>query len=204
MTATPERGFGWYPGRFDPAAQSRLLADLKTLLAAAPLYRPTMPVSGKPFSVTMSNAGPLGWVSDRRGYRYQAQHPRTGLPWPPIPDALLALWEALSGYPAPPEACLINRYDAGARLGLHCDSDEAARDAPVLSVSLGDTAVFRLGGPSRKDPTRSIRLNSGDVLRLGGASRQAYHGIDRVLGGSSRLLPGGGRINLTLRRVTLP
>lgn len=151
----------------------------------------------------MSNAGPLGWMADASGYRYQAEHPVTGKAWPAMPETLLRLWDQLTGYPHPPEACLINHYDATAKMGLHRDADEAARAAPVLSLSLGDTALFRIGGPARKDPTRSFRLHSGDALVLGGASRECFHGIDRVLGGSSRLIPGGGRINLTLRRVTL-
>jgi alkylated DNA repair protein (DNA oxidative demethylase) len=121
-----------------------------------------------------------------------------------MPDQVLALWDQLTGYPAPPEACLVNLYEGDARMGLHVDSDEAAWDAPVLSISLGDTALFRIGGVLRTDPTRSVRLASGDVCMLGGASRRAYHGVDRILPGSSRLLPKGGRINLTLRRVTAP
>jgi len=196
------------PGALDAAAQRALLAAVLACLEAAPLFRPVMPRDGRPFSVRMSNCGPLGWVSDRGGYRYQACHPETGRPWPAIPPALLALWDAVAGYPAPPEACLINHYAAGARMGLHQDRDEQALDAPVLSLSLGDTAVFRVGGGTRGGPTRSLRLASGDLVLLAGASRLAFHGIDRVLGGTSRLLAdtplGGGRLNLTLRRVTRP
>lgn len=182
-------------------AQRALAADIASVLAAAPPFVPRMPKSGTPFSVRMTNCGPLGWVSDVSGYRYQPTHPDTGAPWPELPPALLALWRA-AGAPAEPEACLVNLYDAGARMGLHQDRDEATFDAPVLSVSLGDTAVFRIGGTTRRAPTRSVRLGSGDVLAFGGASRLVFHGIDRILAGSSTLLPGGGRINLTLRRVT--
>ena len=196
------------PAALDAAAQRALLAAVLACLEAAPLFRPVMPRDGKPFSVRMSNAGPLGWVSDRAGYRYQATHPETGRPWPAMPPALLALWDAVAGYPAPPEACLINHYAAGARMGLHQDRDEQALDAPVLSLSLGDTAIFRVGGAARGGPTRSLRLASGDLVLLAGASRLAFHGIDRVLAGTSRLLAdtplGGGRLNLTLRRVTRP
>ncbi len=192
------------PGRFDRAAQEDLRDAIRAVAAAAPLYRPTMPRTGKPFSVRMTNCGPLGWVSDQAGYRYQATHPVTGRPWPPIPEMLLALWEALSGYPHPPEACLVNFYEPDARMGLHQDADEAEFAAPVLSVSLGDTCLFRLGGVDRRDPTRSFRLASGDVLLLGGAARLAYHGVDRIYPGTSTLLQQGGRINLTLRRVTRP
>jgi alkylated DNA repair protein (DNA oxidative demethylase) len=144
-------------------------------------------------------------VTDKeRGYRYQGEHPDTGRPWPDMPPRALELWDALSGYAAPPEACLVNLYEGDARMGLHVDADEAAWDAPVLSISLGDTAIFRIGGPVRSDPTRSVRLASGDVCLLAGPSRRAYHGIDRILNGTSSLLPKGGRINLTLRRVSVP
>lgn len=163
-----------------------------------------MPRTGAPFSVRMSNAGPLGWVADSAGYRYQPAHPETGRPWPPIPRSVLELWDELTGYPAPPEACLVNYYGAGARMGLHQDRDEAALDAPVLSISLGDSALFRVGGTDRRGPSRTIRLDSGDALLLAEAHRLAFHGIDRILAGSSRLLAEGGRFNLTVRRVTRP
>lgn len=192
------------PGYLDAAAQAALLGDVEAVLAQAPFYQPTMPVSGAPFSVRMSNAGPLGWMSDKAGYRYQECHPLTGRPWPPIPDRLLRLWDELTGYPAPPQCCLINLYRGSARMGLHQDRDEAARDAPVLSVSLGDSALFRVGGTRRRDPSQRFLLQSGDVVVLGGAARMSFHGIDRVLPGTSTLVAGGGRINLTLRRVTRP
>lgn len=195
-------GFRLLPGRFGRAEQEELRDAIRAVAAAAPLYRPTMPRTGKPFSVRMTNCGELGWVSDQAGYRYQETHPVTGRPWPPIPAMLLALWEELSGYPHPPEACLVNFYDPDARMGLHQDADEAEFAAPVLSVSLGDTCRFRLGGLDRRDPTRSVRLASGDALLLGGAARLAFHGVDRIYPGTSTLLPQGGRINLTLRRVT--
>lgn len=194
-------GIALYPGHLTAAEQAALLAEVAAVIAQAPLFVPRMPRTGKPFSVRMTNCGPLGWVSDETGYRYQPTHPVTGDPWPPIPERLLALWRDV-GAPAEPEACLVNHYAAGARLGLHQDSDEKTFDAPVVSVSLGDTAVFRIGGTTRKGPTRSVRLASGDVVVFGGPSRLAFHGIDRVLAGSSRLVAGGGRINLTLRRVT--
>lgn len=193
-----------HPGWFPPAAQAALVEDLRAILAEAPLFQPVMPRTGKPFSVRMSNCGSLGWVADRAGYRYQPRHPVTGRPWPAMPSALLALWEAVARYPHPPEACLINWYAEGARMGLHQDRDEETFDAPVVSVSLGDTAVFRIGGTSRGGPTRSVRLASGDVLTFGGPARLAHHGIDRVIRGTSTLLRDGGRINLTLRRVTRP
>lgn len=193
-----------HPGWLDRPAQEALLADLRTVVKAAPLFVPRMPRTGKPFSVRMSNCGALGWVSDETGYRYQPAHPETGEPWPAMPDALLAAWQALAGYPHPPEACLINLYDAAAKMGLHQDRDEDDLDAPVLSLSLGDSAVFRVGGTSRGGKTVSVKLQSGDALSFGGPARLAFHGIDRVIAGTSTLLPQGGRINLTLRRVTRP
>ena len=193
-------GFRYWPARLDEAAQAVLLADIEAALKIAPLYRPVTP-GGRPFSVRMSNLGPLGWVSDRAGYRYQPNHPGTGAPWPPIPTLLLDLWTDLTGWPEPPDACLVNLYRDDARMGLHQDRDEADLGAPVLSVSLGDTALFRIG-PAGRGPTRSVKLASGDVCALTGSARLARHGIDRLLAGSSRLIHGGGRINLTLRRAT--
>jgi alkylated DNA repair protein (DNA oxidative demethylase) len=195
-------GFRLYPGHLDGAAQQALLADVRGIFRTAPLFTPRMPKSGRPFSVRMSNCGPLGWVSDETGYRYQPTHPETGHPWPPMPASLLALWRELASYPQPPEACLINVYDPGAKMGLHQDRDEADFEAPVLSISLGDSCLFRIGGHRRGEPTQSMRLSSGDIVVLGGAARLAFHGVDRIYPGTSRLLPEVGRINLTLRRVT--
>jgi len=192
------------PGYLARDAQQRLLADIDAVLRAAPLYWPRMPKSGKPMSVRMSNCGPLGWVTDEAGYRYQPTHPETGIPWPPMPEMLLAAWRDLSDYPAAPEACLINHYGPDARMGLHQDRDEQDFSAPVVSLSLGDTCMFRLGGTRRADATRSLRLASGDALVLAGEARLAFHGVDRILQGTSTLLAQGGRINLTLRRVTRP
>jgi alkylated DNA repair protein (DNA oxidative demethylase) len=197
-------GFRFLPEYFPPNAQKALVAEVLALLDDNPLYRATMPRSGKPMSVRMTNFGPLGWVSDIGGYRYQPTHPVTGEPWSPIPRTLLDLWVDVSNYAAPPQACLVNWYEADSRLGLHIDADETARDAPVVSVSLGSRALFRLGGGQRSDATSSMRLASGDVVVLGGRSRRAYHGVDRIVPGSSALVPGGGRINLTLRRVMAP
>jgi len=197
-------GFRHLPGRLGPDAQAALLADVLAAMAAAGWFQPTMPRSGRPLSVRMGNLGPLGWVSDRAGYRYQPHHPDTGRPWPPLPGVLLDLWQAVADHPHPPEACLVNLYRPGARMGLHQDRDEQDLAAPVVSVSLGDDALFRLGGLTRSAPTRSMVLRSGDVVVLGGDSRLRFHGVDRILPGTSDLVPGGGRINLTLRRVTLP
>lgn len=198
-------GFRLIRRALSPGEQRRLVKAVEAVADAAPFYKPTMPKTGRPFSVRMTNAGPLGWVSDEvGGYRYQAIHPVTGKAWPPIPKMLLQLWNEHAGYPAPPEACLINHYEAGARMGSHQDRDEQDLAAPVLSISLGDDAVFHVGGRKRDDPKERMTLKSGDVVVLGRAARLAYHGIDRVFAGSSDLLPQGGRINLTLRRVTPP
>ena len=200
---TGMEGFRLWPGALSVTAQSALLAEVLAAVEQSSFFRPVTP-GGRPFSVEMTNLGPLGWVSDRAGYRYQPLHPDTGQPWPAIPGVLLALWRTVSGYSHDPEACLVNFYSGGARMGLHRDEDEDDFTAPVLSVSLGDTAIFRIGGPERGGKTGTLKLNSGDVLVMGGPSRLCYHGIDRVLTGSSTLLKDGGRINLTLRRVTRP
>lgn len=197
-------GLGLRPGYLDRAAQETLLAAIRSVIRDAPLFTPLMPRSGKPFSVRMTNCGPLGWVSDRDGYRYQPVHPETGRPWPPMPDMVLRAWHELAGYGPPPEACLINVYAPTARMGLHQDRDEQDFAAPVLSLSLGDTCLFRIGGSGRGDPTRSFRLASGDAVVLGGAARLAFHGVDRIMPGTSTLLAEDGRINLTLRRVHKP
>ena len=205
MPNTPAKPltFRYLPGVLDRPRQAALLSAVEAALADAPLFQPTMPRTGKPFSVRMSNCGPLGWVSDSQlGYRYQATHPVTGRPWPPIPDMLLALWRQHARFEFPPEACLINYYNQSAKMGSHQDRDEHDLTAPVLSVSLGDTAKFHVGGPGRRDPKLRMTLASGDVVILEGPSRLAFHGIDRLMPGTSTLLPNGGRINLTLRRVT--
>lgn len=198
-------GFRILPGYLDRDAQQSLLALVQGLVAASPFTRYVMPRTGRPFSIDMTNAGSQGWIADRGGYRYTSTHPTTGMPWPAIPPALLTMWRQLTGYAHDPECCLINHYQGeGARLSLHRDEDEAAKDAPILNISLGDTAIFRLGGPQRGDPTRSFPVESGTVMVFAGPSRQYYHGVDRLRVGSSRLLPAGGRLNLTLRRVTIP
>ena len=197
-------GLRLFPGYLDLAAQEAFVAALREVMRHAPLYTPCMPKSGKPMSVQMTNCGALGWVTDVRGYRYEPTHPLTGKPWPPMPDVLLEAWRELAGYPHPPQACLVNVYGPDARMGLHQDRDEEDFAAPVVSLSLGDSCLFRIGGLKRSDPTRSVKLASGDACVLGGEARLAFHGVDRIMPGTSTLLPEGGRINLTMRRVTLP
>ncbi|MEJ8475098.1 alpha-ketoglutarate-dependent dioxygenase AlkB family protein [Roseibium algae] len=204
MTKRPSfpDGFQVLPEYFNREQQSALVTQLRDILVKAPLFQPVMPKTGKAFSVRMSNCGPLGWVSDIKGYRYQPLHPTTGEAWPDMPNILLELWKDVAPDAPAPEACLINFYQTTAKMGLHQDKDEDMFEAPVISVSLGDTATFRVGNTTRGGPTSSLRLTSGDVVVLAGESRLAYHGIDRVLPGTSTLLKNGGRINLTLRRVT--
>ena len=196
------KGVRHIPGYLDRTGQQALLDDIREVVRQAPLYRPEMPRSGKPLSVRMTNCGDLGWVADKAGYRYQDHHPVTGAPWPPIPDRLMKLWTDLTGADKLPQACLVNFYETSARMGLHQDRDEKDLSAPVLSVSLGDACLFRIGGTERGQPTRSFRLESGDIVILGGESRLAFHGVDRIYPMTSTLLKDGGRINLTLRRVT--
>jgi DNA oxidative demethylase len=194
----------YLPQFLDRAAQEQLVEALRLAVESAPLFTPVMPKTGKPFSVRMTNMGTLGWVSDKQGYRYQPTHPDTGVAWPAMPLSILDVWAKVSDYPHPPEACLVNYYIEGAKMGLHQDRDEKDFAAPVVSISLGDTALFRIGGTTRGGKTQSLKLSSGDVLVMDGESRLAFHGIDRVMTGTSTLLKSGGRINLTLRRVTKP
>ncbi len=202
MPALPE-GVRHFPLYLSPERQAALVDEIRQAVREAPLLVPAMPRTGREMSVRMTNCGELGWVTDKeRGYRYQPTHPLTGAPWPPIPETLLEIWRDVSGHDKPPQACLVNFYDEKARMGLHQDRDESDFSAPVVSVSLGDDCRFRVGTAERGDPAASLRLASGDVLVLGGQSRLAFHGVDRIYPQSSTLLRNGGRINLTLRRVT--
>lgn len=201
-TAADVAGFRHITQHLSEPRQQQILHDVRAGLQIAPLFQPVMPRSGRPLSVQMSNFGTLGWLSDRAGYRYVATHPETGQPWPPIPHSIAEVWDELLPDAPPPEACLVNWYGPKAKLGLHRDVDEQDHVTPVLSISLGDDAWFRIGGRRRTDPTRRMLLKSGDVVILGGDARLAYHGVDRIIAGTGTLLPDPGRINLTLRRVT--
>ena len=197
-------GVKHFAGFLDRGIQESMVLALRDVVKAAPLFIPLMPRTGRPFSVRMTNMGKLGWVSDRNGYRYQASHPDTGAAWPLMPEQILDIWRKVAGVSVLPEACLVNFYQGGAKMGLHQDKDEEDFSAPVVSISLGDTALFRFGGTERGGKTSTVKLASGDVLVMGGASRLCFHGIDRVYSGTSTLLKEGGRINLTLRRVRRP
>ena len=194
------RGVEVWKGWLDGAAQAALLEQVRAVAQAAPPFSPETRY-GRKMSVAMTSAGRFGWFSDRRGYRYVARHPG-GRPWPPIPPAALAIWHGVTGLDRAPDCCLINHYRDGARMGMHQDRDEADFSWPVVSVSLGDDGLFRIGHPTRGGSTESIWLQSGDVAVLGRAARLVYHGIDRIRPGSSTLLPKGGRVNLTMRVVT--
>lgn len=195
-------GIRHLPGYLDRPAQEALVEAIRAVVAEAPLFTPVMPGTGKEMSVRMTNCGSLGWMTDRQhGYRYQPTHPVTGRPWPAMPAQLLDLWRDIAGYETPPEACLVNFYSDDARMGLHQDRDEQDLKAPVLSISLGNTCLFRVGGLSRNDRTLSFKLSSGDIVILGGEGRLCFHGVDRIYPATSTLLKNGGRINLTLRRV---
>ena len=194
------RGFELHKSYLDEAAQTALVGELREVIRQAPLFSPQTPY-GKPMSVQMTSAGRFGWYADRSGYRYVERHPGGGS-WPPIPEQVLAIWRDVSGVTREPECCLVNYYSEGAKMGLHQDRDETDFSLPVVSVSLGDSALFRIGNTTRGGRTESVWLESGDVMVMGGDARLTYHGVDRIRYGSSSLLPKGGRINLTLRVVS--
>jgi len=193
----------WVLQAFAQDLQQALLAEIEALLAQAPLRHLLTP-SGHTMSVAMSNCGALGWVSDARGYRYDAQDPVSGKTWPPMP----ALFEQLALEAAAavgfegfvPDACLINHYVPGAKLSLHQDRDERDRCQPIVSVSLGLPAVFQFGGLTRSGPLQRTRLESGDVVVWGGPSRLAYHGVAALADGEHGLT-GRCRYNLTFRKA---
>ncbi|MFN3208143.1 MAG: alpha-ketoglutarate-dependent dioxygenase AlkB family protein [Roseovarius sp.] len=193
------RGIRIFKGYLGGAEQAALVTALRDVVRAAPLFSPMTPY-GKPMRVRMTSAGRYGWMSDRRGYRYEERHPE-GMAWPPIPDEVLAIWRDLVSGERMPDCCLVNHYDADARMGMHQDRDEADFGWPVLSVSLGDEGLFRIGNATRGGKTESHWLQSGDVVVMGGDARLIYHGIDRIRPGTSMLLDAPGRINLTCRVV---
>ncbi|GGX40168.1 alkylated DNA repair dioxygenase [Tateyamaria omphalii] len=194
------RGFDIYKTYLNATQQAELVSAVRQVAETAPMFSPETPY-GKPMSVRMTSAGAVGWYADRSGYRYATKHP-SGVDWPPIPGAVLDVWHAVTGLERAPDCCLINYYGEDARMGMHQDKDEADFSWPVLSVSLGDAGLFRIGNTSRGGRTESLWLESGDVVVMGGDARLTYHGVDRIRFGSSTLLPKGGRINLTCRVVS--
>jgi len=193
------RGFELFKTHLNRVKQKAVLDDLRDVIRATPLFSPMTPY-GKPMSVRMTSAGKFGWFSDNKGYRYAALHPN-GTSWPAIPPSVLAIWTAVTGLKRLPDCCLINYYEANARMGMHQDRDEADFRWPVVSISLGDDGLFRIGNTTRGGKTESLWLQSGDVMVMGGEARLTYHGLDRIKPGTSTLMPKGGRVNLTLRVV---
>ena len=194
------RGAALYREFLDAQVQARLVDEVRAVVARAPLFHPVTP-AGRAMSVRMTSAGRLGWISDREGYRYAARHP-AGKAWPALPETARDVWRALVSAARDPDCCLVNFYGPEARMGMHQDRDEADFHWPVVSISLGDEALFRVGNTTRGGPTESVWLRSGDVIVLGGAARMAHHGVDRIRPGTSRLLRAPGRINLTMRAVS--
>ena len=188
---------------FASARADALKDDVARISAAAP-FRHLVTPGGFRMSVAMTNCGELGWVSDRRGYRYDPVDPDSGRPWPPLPETFRALARDAAeraGYPGfAPDACLVNRYAPGARLSMHQDRDEQDLLAPIVSVSLGLPAVFLWGGDARADKARRIALNHGDVVVWGGPSRLRFHGVLALKDGEHPFA-GAHRINITFRKV---
>lgn len=185
---------------FNAEESLAVIAGLRRVVRHSPLYTPSMK-TGSPYSIQMTNCGRAGWISDSLGYRYARRHPVTGRPWMPIPDELVAAARRLAGPDFDPDCCLINLYRGRhARLGLHRDLDEGDDSKPIVSFSFGDSCEFVIGGPKKTDPQDHILLQSGDAVLFGGSRRLAWHGVTRIFPGTSDLLDGGGRINLTLRQ----
>ncbi len=183
--------------------QTEILTVCRQVARQSPLFTPTMK-SGKPFNYQMTNCGDFGWISDTKGYRYSETHPN-GKPWTPIPEMIYNLTKDLANQIGEPDylpqTCLINFYQHDGKLGLHQDNSEKNLKPAIISISLGDDAIFLMGGNKRNSPTQEILLKSGDILQLFGDSRLAFHGIKKIIPGTSGLLKNGGRLNLTIRQI---
>ncbi|CAN7388893.1 DNA oxidative demethylase AlkB [Acidovorax sp. LjRoot129] len=208
LPSTPQAPEWLEPGAvvlrgFALAQAADLLQAVESIAATSP-FRHLITPGGKRMSVAMTNCGPLGWISDRSGYRYGPVDPDTGEPWPAMPAAFRQLARSAAeaaGYPGfAPDACLINRYTPGTRLSLHQDRDEGNYDHPIVSVSLGIPAVFLWGGAARADKARRVGLWHGDVVVWGGPARLRFHGV-LPLAEAEHPLTGGVRINLTFRKA---
>lgn len=193
------RDFELFQGHLTSESQHQLVNELRAVIREAPLFSPETRW-GKKMSVKMTSAGKYGWFSDRKGYRYEPKHP-SGSNWPKIPKSVLDVWYKTTGLTRKPDCCLINYYTENAKMGMHQDKDEADFSWPVVSISLGDDGLFRIGNVERGGKTDSLWLKSGDVMVMGGKARLYHHGLDKIRFGSSTLLKNGGRINLTLRVV---
>lgn len=199
------KGFFLIKSRLDRAAQQEILAAARLVVKQAPLFRPVMPRSGQSFNYSMTNCGDLGWVADIKGYRYQSNHPETLKPFPAMPDVIKELAIACARETGIddfcPESCLLNFYSKGAKLGLHQDNTENNLTVPIISISLGDTGIFTLGGEQRRDKTKDYIVQSGDCVVMSGESRNYFHGFKGIVPNTSSLLKHGGRLNLTIRQV---
>lgn len=200
-----EQGFFLFKSKLTKVAQQEIRDAARVIVSQAPLFRPTMPGSDQPFNYVMTNCGDLGWVADRYGYRYQSNHPETGKRFPAMPqviqDLALALAKETGNGDFCPESCLLNFYSKGAKLGLHQDNTEKNLSAPIISISLGDTGIFVLGGEHRADETKEYILQSGDCIVMSGESRNYFHSFKGIVPNTSSLLKNGGRLNLTIRQV---
>jgi alkylated DNA repair protein (DNA oxidative demethylase) len=191
-------GLDYFPNYLSIKEIDLLNEEINLAIKQAPFFVPTMPKTAKKFSVKITNMGNLGWVSDRvSGYRYQDYHPVNYKKWPKISDNIINIWQTLTNLKERPDCCLINHYDKNAKMGLHVDNDENDFSYPVLSISLGNSALFRFGGLKRNDKTKSFKLNNGDALMMHGPARLIYHGIDKVYASNNF----NHRINLTLRKI---
>lgn len=200
-----DKGFFLFKSKLTRAAQEEIRDAARTVVSQAPLFRPTMPNSGQPFSYSMTNCGELGWVADRQGYRYQQNHPDTGERFPVMPkviqDLAITLAKETGNSDFYPESCLLNFYRKGQKLGLHQDNTETNLSAPIISISLGDSGIFILGGKHRTAETKQYIVQSGDCLVMSGESRNYFHSFKGIVPNSSSLLKNGGRLNLTIRQV---
>lgn len=184
--------------KLPPSERKILIGEIAKIIEEAPLFTPQMPRSGANFHYEMSNCGPLGWISDRAGYRYATTHPITGKPWPPFPPSLDKIIKILKQEEKIPnnyrtETCLINKYLENSSLGLHQDNTEKNLQAPIISISLGAMGIFQIGGFKRNDPIKEIALESGAILILSGEDRMRFHGLKKIFGPK--------RINLTIRQI---
>lgn len=199
------KGFFLFKSSLTTEAQKEIRSAARAVVSQAPLFRPTMPGSGQPFSYLMTNCGDLGWVADRDGYRYQSNHPVTNKLFPAMPQVIKELATALAkeigNNDFCPESCLLNFYRKGQKLGLHQDNTEKNLSAPIISISLGDTGIFILGGKQKSDETKQYIVQSGDCIVMSGESRSYFHSFKGIIPNTSSLLKNGGRLNLTIRQV---
>ncbi len=198
------KGFFLLKSKLTKVIQQEVLAAARAVVKQAPLFRPSMP-SGQSFNYSMTSCGELGWVADRHGYRYQQLHPYTFKVFPAMPQVIKNLAVEIARETGNddfyPQSCLINLYRKGEKLGLHQDSTEENKSAPIISVSLGDSGIFVLGGCLRTDETKPYIVQSGDVIIMGGESRNFFHAFKGTVPNTSNLLKNGGRLNLTIRQV---